>query len=80
VGGTCRTCGKKRKTFSVLLGNMKGRALEDLMSMENNNQVNPEKIGWDGVDWISIAEDRDKWRTVLNTVMNLGVCKMWGIS
>jgi hypothetical protein len=50
-------------TYRVLLGNMKGRDhLEDLMSMENNNnKVNPEEIGWEeGVDWISIAEDRDK--------------------
>jgi hypothetical protein len=26
-----------------------------------------------GVDWIDLAQDRDQWRTLLNTVMNLGV-------
>jgi hypothetical protein len=30
------------------------------------------KIGWDGVDWIDMAQDRDQWRTLVNTRMNLG--------
>jgi hypothetical protein len=29
------------------------------------------EIGWGGVDWIGIAEDRDKWRALANAVMNL---------
>jgi hypothetical protein len=31
------------------------------------------EIGWDGMDWIELAEDRDQWRAPLNTVMNLRV-------
>jgi hypothetical protein len=30
-------------------------------------------IGWDGVDWIDLAEDRDQWRALVNMVMNLRV-------
>jgi hypothetical protein len=30
-------------------------------------------IGWDGVDWIELAQDRDQWKALVNTVMNLGV-------
>jgi hypothetical protein len=30
-------------------------------------------IGWDGMDWIDLAEDRDQWRVLVNTVMNLWV-------
>jgi hypothetical protein len=30
-------------------------------------------IGWDGMDWIDLAEDRDQWRALVNTVMNLRV-------
>jgi hypothetical protein len=26
---------------------------------------------WDGMDWIELAEDRDQWRSLVNTVMNL---------
>ena len=29
------------------------------------------EIGWEGVDWINLAEDRGEWWVVLNTVMNL---------
>jgi hypothetical protein len=28
------------------------------------------EIGWDGMDWINLAEDRDQWRAVMNMVMN----------
>jgi hypothetical protein len=31
------------------------------------------EIGWDGMDLIDLAQDRDQWRAVMNTVMNLGV-------
>jgi hypothetical protein len=31
------------------------------------------KIGWDGVDWMHLAQDRDQWRVLVNTVMNLQV-------
>jgi hypothetical protein len=27
--------------------------------------------GWDGMDWIDLAQDRDQWRDLVNTVMNL---------
>jgi hypothetical protein len=30
-------------------------------------------IGWGGVDWIDLGNDRDKWRAVMKTVMNLWV-------
>jgi hypothetical protein len=31
------------------------------------------EIGWDGLDWIDLAQDRDQWRALVNTVMNLRV-------
>jgi hypothetical protein len=31
------------------------------------------EIGWDGMDWIDLAQYRDKWRALVNTVMNLRV-------
>ena len=31
------------------------------------------EIGWEGVDWIDLAQDRDKWQAVVNTVKNLQV-------
>jgi hypothetical protein len=31
------------------------------------------EIGWNDMDWIDLAEDRDQWRALVNTVMNLRV-------
>jgi len=32
-----------------------------------------QKVGWGGMDWIYLAQDRDRWRTLVNTVINLRV-------
>jgi hypothetical protein len=31
------------------------------------------EIGWDGMDWIDLAQDRDQWRALVNTVINIWV-------
>jgi hypothetical protein len=31
------------------------------------------EIGWDDMDWINLAQDRDQWRDIMNTVMKLRV-------
>jgi hypothetical protein len=36
-------------------------------------KIDLREIGWDGVDWVALAQDRDKWRALANTVMNLRV-------
>jgi hypothetical protein len=40
---------------------------------EDNIRMDRRKIGWEGVDWIYMAEDRDQWRTVVNMVIKLRV-------
>jgi hypothetical protein len=39
----------------------------------DNIKVDLGKIGWDGRDWIELAQDRDQWRAIVNMVMNLRV-------
>jgi hypothetical protein len=39
----------------------------------DNIKIDVREIGLDGVDWIDLAEDRDQWRALVNTVMNLRV-------
>jgi hypothetical protein len=36
------------------------------------------ETGWEGVDWMHLAQDRDQWRTLMNTVINLRVPLMAG--
>jgi hypothetical protein len=38
------------------------------------------EIGWEGVDWINLAQNRDKWRSLVKAVLNFGFHKMRGIS
>jgi hypothetical protein len=39
----------------------------------DNIKMDLREIGWDGVDWIDRAQDRDQWRALMNTVLNLRV-------
>jgi hypothetical protein len=39
----------------------------------NNIKVDIREIGWNVMDWIDLRQDRDLWRALVNTVMNLRV-------
>jgi CRISPR/Cas system-associated protein Cas7 (RAMP superfamily) len=36
-------------------------------------EMDLQEVGWEGVDWIDVAQDRDRWRALVNAVMNLRV-------
>jgi hypothetical protein len=38
-----------------------------------NIKINLREVGWVGMNWIDLAEDRDQWRALVNAVMNLWV-------
>jgi hypothetical protein len=43
---------------------------------EDNVKMNLREIVWGGMDWIDLAQDRDQWRALVNTVMNFGFRKI----
>jgi len=40
---------------------------------KDNIRMDLREIGWEVVDWIHLAEDRDQWRALVNAIMNLRV-------
>jgi hypothetical protein len=67
--------GGGRKVYRVLVGKPEGkgplerprRRWEDWIKMDLR------EIGWGGVEWTHLGQDRDRWRAVVNAVMNLRV-------
>jgi hypothetical protein len=66
---------ENRIAYRILVGKPKekrplGRPRRRLV---DNIKMNLRETGWSGVDWIDQAQDRDQWRVLVNTVMNLRV-------
>jgi hypothetical protein len=39
----------------------------------DNIKIDLREVGWDGMDWIDVAQGRDQWTALVNVVLNLGV-------
>ena len=61
--------------YRALVGKPEGkRPLGRLgRSWEDNNKTNLQEVGCVGMDWIKLAQVRDRWRALVNTVINLRV-------
>jgi hypothetical protein len=75
MGGECSRHGERRNAFKILVGKPEGkRPLGRLRRRwEDNIEVDLREIGWGGMDWIDLPQDRDQRRALVNTVMNLRV-------
>ena len=62
-------------TFSI-----KGTLGRPRRRWEDNIKMDLQEMGWGCGDWMELAQDRDRWRALVRTVMNLRVPKMRGIS
>jgi hypothetical protein len=64
-----------RNMYRVLMGKPEGkRPLGRLrLRWEDGIRMDLREIGWGSVDWIHLAQDRDRWRALVNTVINLRV-------
>jgi hypothetical protein len=75
MGGPCSTNGEKRNTYRLLvgkpeekrpLGRPRGKWVDDI-------RMDLGEVGWGNVDWICLAQDRNRWRALVNSVLNLRV-------
>jgi hypothetical protein len=64
-----------RNAYRILVGNSEGKRPlgRPRRSSVDNIQIDLREIGWDGVDWIDMAQDRHQWSVLVNTVLNLRV-------
>jgi hypothetical protein len=66
---------EKRNAYRILVGKPEGKRPlgRPRRRWEDNIKMDLREIGWGGTDWIDLAQDRDQWRALVNTVMNIRV-------
>ena len=74
--------GDRRGVYRVLVGKPDGKRPlgRPRRRWEDNIKMYLREVVCGGMDWIELAQDRDRWPALVSTVMNLRVPKMWGIS
>jgi hypothetical protein len=67
--------GEVRGAYNILVGRPEGRRQlgRPRRRWEDNIKMDLGEIGFGDMDWIRLAQDRGRWRALVNTVMNLRV-------
>jgi hypothetical protein len=75
MGRECSTHEEKRNAYRVFVGTPEGKIPlgRPRSRWEDNIKMDLREIGWGGMNWINLVQDRDQWRALVNTVMNLWV-------
>jgi hypothetical protein len=72
--------GEVRGVYRVLVGGTEGRRPLGRIRRrwEDNIKMDLQDMGWESMDWIAVAQDRDMWRALVKAVMKLTVSKHAG--
>jgi hypothetical protein len=64
-----------RNAYKVLVGKTEGKIplCRTRRRWQDDIRMGLRKIGWENVDWIHLARDRDMWRALVNTIIKLWV-------
>jgi len=75
MGEACSTYGTRRGLYKVLVGKPEGKRPfgRPKRRWEDNIKIDIQKAGCGGMEWVHLAGDRDRWRALVNAVMNLRV-------
>jgi hypothetical protein len=67
--------GEKRNAYRLLVGKLEGKGPLERPRNKwvDNIRIDLGEVGWGDVDWIGLAMDRNRWRAVVNSVLNLRV-------
>jgi hypothetical protein len=67
--------GEKRNAYRLLVGKLEGKRplRRPRRRWVDNIRMRLGEVGWGDVDWIGLAQDRNRWRAVVNSVLNLWV-------
>ena len=67
--------GEGRGLYRVLVGKPGGKSPlgRPRLRREDNIKMNLQEVGCVGMDWIELAQNRDRWRTLVTAVMNIRV-------
>jgi hypothetical protein len=75
MGGPCSTNGEKRNAYRLLVGKPEGKRPlgRPRRRWVDNIKMDLREVGWGDVDWIGLDQDRNRWRALVNSVLNLRV-------
>jgi hypothetical protein len=75
MGGPCSADGEERDVYRVLVGKAEGKRplRRPRRRWEDNIRMDLYDVGCGGMDWIGLAQGRDRWRAIVNAVINLRV-------